>query len=143
MPPLLLVGNPPDVAHVVRFGIVFAGLAGLTALLAPTVAGRLLPPVTTPAYDDHARRVVGLRRREQQPIEINDNVLQGLVVAKMALELGETDKADRALTSAIDSASRMVTQLLGSEHFAIHMLRSAPAVTSAGQDPPPPGPGMP
>lgn len=74
-----------------------------------------------------------LRQREQQALEINDNVLQGLVVAKIALDLGETEKADRAMTAAIDSASRMVTQLLGSEHFAIRMLRSAPAVTT--QDP--------
>ena len=71
-----------------------------------------------------------MRQREQQALEINDNVLQGLVVAKMALDLGEPDKADRALTSAIDSASRMITDLLGSEHFAINMLRSAPAVTT-------------
>ena len=77
-----------------------------------------------------------LRQREQQALEINDNVLQGLVVAKMALDLDDVAKADRALTSAIDSASRMITQLLGSEHFAIEMLRSAPAVTS---DPEPPG----
>ena len=77
-----------------------------------------------------------LRQREQQALEINDNVLQGLVVAKMALDLGETEKADRAMTSAIDSASRMITQLLGSEHFAIEMLRSAPAVTTPEPEPP-------
>ena len=73
-----------------------------------------------------------MREREQQALEINDNVLQGLVVAKMALDLGEPDKADRALTTAISSASKMITDLLGSEHFANTMLRSAPAVTSAG-----------
>ena len=51
----------------------------------------------------------------------------------MALDLGEPDKADRALSTAIDSASRMITDLLGSEHFAINMLRSAPAVTTPGR----------
>ena len=75
-----------------------------------------------------------MRQREQQALEINDNVLQGLVVAKMALDLGEPAKADRALTSAIDSASRMITDLLGSEHFAINMLRTAPAVTTLADD---------
>ena len=33
-----------------------------------------------------------MRQREQQALEINDNVLQGLVVAKMALDLGEPDE---------------------------------------------------
>ena len=73
-----------------------------------------------------------MREREAQALEINDNVLQGLVVAKMALDLGEPEKADRALSTAISSASKMITDLLGSEHFANTMLRSAPAVTSAG-----------
>jgi hypothetical protein len=81
-----------------------------------------------------------LRQREQQALEINDNVLQGLVVAKMALDLGEPEKADHALSQAIDSASRMITELLGSEHFAIQMLRSAPAVTTAGDSADPPLP---
>jgi hypothetical protein len=76
-----------------------------------------------------------MREREQQALEINDNVLQGLVVAKMALDLGEPDKADRALTMAIGSASKMITDLLGSEHFAINLLRSAPAVTSVSEAP--------
>ena len=58
------------------------------------------------------------------------------MVAKMALDLGEPAKADRALTASIDSASRMITDLLGSEHFAINMLRSAPAVTTQPVDVP-------
>jgi len=41
-------------------------------------------------------------------------------------------KADRALTTAIGSATKMITDLLGSEYFANTILRSAPAVTSAG-----------
>lgn len=68
-----------------------------------------------------------LRAREQQALELNDSVLQGLVVAKMALDLEDTEKAHEALTTSIDSASRIITNLLGSEHFAIELLRSAPA----------------
>lgn len=68
-----------------------------------------------------------LRAREQQALELNDSVLQGLVVAKMALDLDQPAKADAALTSSIDSASRIITNLLGSEHFAIELLRSSPA----------------
>ncbi|MGZ4445599.1 MAG: hypothetical protein ACXVEC_02890 [Nocardioides sp.] len=68
-----------------------------------------------------------LRQREQQALELNDSVLQGLVVAKMALDLDQPAKADAALTSSIASASRIITNLLGSEHFAIELLRSSPA----------------
>jgi hypothetical protein len=81
-----------------------------------------------------------LRQREQQALEINDNVLQGLVVAKMALDLDQPEKANNALTTAIDSASRMITELLGNDHFSVELLRSAPALADAttGNDSDPP-----
>ena len=69
-----------------------------------------------------------LRKREQQALELNDSVLQGLVVAKMALDLDDTAKANAALTTSIDSASRIITNLLGTEGFNMQLLRSAPAV---------------
>lgn len=69
-----------------------------------------------------------LREREQQALELNDSVLQGLVVAKMALDLDQPERAQQALATSIDSASRMITDLLGSEHFSIALLRSEPAV---------------
>lgn len=69
-----------------------------------------------------------LRKREQQALELNDSVLQGLVVSKMALDLNDTEKATAALDTSIASASRIITNLLGSEHFSIKLLRSAPAV---------------
>lgn len=68
-----------------------------------------------------------MRLREQQALELNDSVLQGLVVAKMALDLDQPERAQQALTSSIDSASRMITELLGSEHHSIQMLRSTAA----------------
>ena len=69
-----------------------------------------------------------LRKREQQALELNDSVLQGLVVAKMALDLDDVERARAALDTSIGSASRIITNLLGSEHFRITMLRGAPAV---------------
>ncbi len=68
-----------------------------------------------------------LRQREQQALELNDTVLQGLVVAKMALDLDQPQKANDALTSSIGSASRIITELLGSQHHALDLLRSTPA----------------
>lgn len=69
-----------------------------------------------------------LRRREQQALELNDSVLQGMVVSKMALDLNDVEKAKAALTTSIESASRIITNLLGSERFSIKLLRSDPAV---------------
>ena len=54
-----------------------------------------------------------MQQRERQALELNDNVLQGLVVAKLALDLGEREKAYRAVDTAIASASGMITELLG------------------------------
>ncbi|MCW2815992.1 MAG: hypothetical protein JWN84_3447 [Nocardioides sp.] len=68
-----------------------------------------------------------LRKREQQALELNDSVLQGLVVSKMALDLDDIDRARAALDTSIDSASRIITNLLGNEHVNIKLLRSAPA----------------
>ena len=73
-----------------------------------------------------------LRQREQQALELNDNVLQGLVVAKLALDLDQPAKAREALESSIASASRMITDLLGPDPRTAQagLLRSAPALAS-------------
>lgn len=70
-----------------------------------------------------------MRQREAQALELNDNVLQGLVVAKMALDLDQREKAVSALETAIAAASHMITDLLGShpERSDTGMLRSSAA----------------
>lgn len=71
------------------------------------------------------------RAREQQALEINDGVLQGLVVARMALELDERDRALSALDGAITTASGMVTDLLGiHQRGSAGLLRSGAATVS-------------
>ncbi len=54
-----------------------------------------------------------IREREYEAIQLNDAVLQGLVVAKMSLELDQRDRAMVALDSSIAAASDMITNLLG------------------------------
>ncbi|MEI5674238.1 MULTISPECIES: hypothetical protein [unclassified Nocardioides] len=76
-----------------------------------------------------------LRLREQQALELNDSVLQGLVVAKMALDLEQPTKAREALATSIDSASRIITDLLGNSPFDVDLRRSTPAMTEP-EDPP-------
>ncbi|MGN6521738.1 MAG: hypothetical protein ACTHMZ_00780 [Actinomycetes bacterium] len=76
-----------------------------------------------------------VRQREQQALELNDNVLQGLVVAKLALELGERERADAALEASIAAASTMITKLLvdGQHSAQAGLLRSTPALTEGGK----------
>ncbi|MCW2752893.1 MAG: hypothetical protein JWQ32_304 [Marmoricola sp.] len=70
-----------------------------------------------------------LRQRERQALELNDTVLQGLVVAKMALDLNQPGRSQEALASSISAASRIITDLLGrSPDGAELLLRSSPAV---------------
>ena len=78
-----------------------------------------------------------LKRRERQALEINDDVLQGLVVAKMALELDQRDTAVAALDTSIASASRIISSLLdpGERPVAAGLLRTTPALDVAVPSP--------
>ncbi len=54
-----------------------------------------------------------LRERQQQALEINDNIVQGLTVAKMSLDMGMHDRSRDALEGALASARGIITELLG------------------------------
>ncbi len=51
-------------------------------------------------------------RRHAHALELHDNVVQGLVIAKLHLELGDTDKGMAGLETTLASARRLVTVLL-------------------------------
>lgn len=68
-----------------------------------------------------------LRAREQQALELNDSVLQGLVVAKMALDLNQPGRSQEALASSISAASKIITDLLGRGQEGMNLVRSVPA----------------
>jgi hypothetical protein len=74
--------------------------------------------------------------REQRALELNDAVLQGMVVARMALDLGERRRGMDALDSSIASASTIITELLGDDrgHLGKRPLRSSPALVEAPPD---------
>ena len=54
-----------------------------------------------------------MRQREREALELNDNVLQGIVVARMALELDQHERAEQALDASIEAASRIISDRLG------------------------------
>ena len=83
-----------------------------------------------------------MRRREEQALEINDSILQGIVVARMALDLGDRDRAMAALDSSISSASHLVTDLLGPGHLPqTRLTRSQAATIQPGGEQSRPAPG--
>ena len=51
-----------------------------------------------------------LRRR--QALEINDNVVQGLTVAKYALDAGDIEDAKKAIEKTLGAARHIITELL-------------------------------
>jgi hypothetical protein len=58
-----------------------------------------------------------LRERQQRALEINDDIVQGLTVALMAIELDDRAKTEEALQKALTNARHLVTDLLaGNDH---------------------------
>lgn len=53
------------------------------------------------------------RERRRRALEINDGIVQGLVSAKLALELGQRTVSQEALESTLVSARGLMTELLG------------------------------
>ena len=65
------------------------------------------------------------RLRQHQALSIHDDVLQGLVTAKLQLELGDHDDGLATLDRTLESARHLVSDLLdGAPVGAGHLRRS-------------------
>ena len=75
-----------------------------------------------------------LKERQRQALEINDNIVQGLFVAQTALALEEREMADEALRTTLDSARKIISELLGEpgvDAVQFHgLLRQEPALVA-------------
>jgi hypothetical protein len=70
-------------------------------------------------------------------IEINDNVVQRLVVAKFALDRGATETSQEKLGETLHEAQQLVTSLLEEKDIAPGVLRrDAAAPTEQPPEPP-------
>jgi uncharacterized membrane-anchored protein len=83
-----------------------------------------------------AGRAEGVRARERQALEINDNIVQGLARVKWALEANDLEAARTAADETLAEAQKMVTDLLmaDSEDGVLHagrLRRDAPAGSPA------------
>jgi PAS domain S-box-containing protein len=81
---------------------------------------------------EHDRRLLSeAQLRQMQAREINDEIVQRLVVAQLAFELGEPDRATDALQSTLATARSLVTGLLGDGPVEPGSLRRSASAESA------------
>ena len=84
-----------------------------------------------------------LKVRERQALEINDNIVQGLTVAKYAMTIGAEDHSREAIEDTLRRARAIITDLLGEPGTAIELgpgdlRRAAPAAVVEKPIPPTP-----
>lgn len=66
-----------------------------------------------PALVRRGGELEALSQRQRQALDLHDNVVQGLAMAKLSLELGETEAGMTALDETLASARSFVSDLLG------------------------------
>lgn len=64
------------------------------------------------AAQETALKLRDAQARQQQALELNDTIVQGLAVAKMALESGHTEKGLEAVTETLKKVKSLVADLL-------------------------------
>ena len=76
-----------------------------------------------------------LKEKQRQALEINDNIVQGLVVAETALAFDQKDLSKEALAATLASARQIISDLLGEADSETRLgpgdlRRAKPAITS-------------
>jgi hypothetical protein len=84
-----------------------------------------------------------LKVRERQALEINDNIVQGLTVAKYAMTIGADDHSKQAIEDTLTRARAIITDLLGEPGTSIELgpgdlRRASPAAVVERKEPPAP-----
>ncbi len=115
--PLLVVATDLEVDRVAMRCLVFTDLS-------------LQKVIERQSATDAART-----ERQQVAREVNDTIVQGLVAAEMALDLGQVDLARRVVSRTSEHARHWIGELVGSDQLQPGMaLRSGPA--GSGQETP-------
>jgi len=62
--------------------------------------------------EELTRQLTAAEERRRHALELNEAIVQGLAVAKMAMELGDADRAADTLERTLQAAKRVMTHLL-------------------------------
>lgn len=74
---------------------------------------------------------------ERHAVEINDNIIQGLALAKYQLQVGEEGASAAQVSETLREAQRLVSGLLGDAEVQAGQLRRQVAAETTRPDPPP------
>jgi signal transduction histidine kinase len=115
--------NPWKWAAVHGFFVLIASVAMVTSWRLSEVERSRAESFRTKLHDSDLRR--------KQAMEISDNIVQGLTVAKMALELDKTEESHAALEQTLHKARGIISELLRGEQETIgpgELVREHPAL---------------
>lgn len=62
-----------------------------------------------------------LAKRQSQAMELHDNVVQGLVRAKLALDMGRRDEGAAAVDETLDASKRIISGLMGGDGSIVRL----------------------
>ena len=88
--------------------------------------------------EETARSLAELERKQQEALELNDTIVQGLAVAKYSLELEHVERARHAVEESLKAAKSFVGELLRSNSDSTSdLVRDEAADVGVGVPPPP------
>lgn len=115
-----------EVRHLLSSGGVVRDDAGTPTAMIGTVIDITERVEAEHEHEVARARLEAERERRAQAIEINDRVLQGISAAGYALELGQLSHCATYLHETLDSARRMVADLMGTDEDAVPLTRTSP-----------------
>jgi signal transduction histidine kinase len=110
--PETVFNHPAAVAQPVKWALIHGGF-----ILGATIAGLTVWKQNErlrSSYQEAASRLAEAQTRQRDALDLNDNVLQHLVIANQAFELGLTDMGTTALKDSLKETQKLVSASLRS-----------------------------
>ncbi|MBW3594787.1 MAG: PAS domain S-box protein [Actinobacteria bacterium] len=127
-------GKPVEVEAMRKGGSIFPVELTLNSVktTSPDDGRRVLALIRDASDRQAAAQVREAQLRQQAALEIHDSIIQGLVVAKTSIELGEQERGLEVLGKTLQVAREMVSQMMAERHeiFGLHpgdFVRTEPA----------------
>lgn len=103
-------------------------LIDLAAIVIDELELRLAARTVSAGADE---RMAMTHQRQQQAIQLNDDVVQALAVAKLALDMGKVEEAGDRVSTALDASKRLLSEM-GEDASTLRRVSSG-----ENQEPPP------